>query len=243
LWRARQPTVAAPPPTVLPAMAAAPVDVATAWWPTPLTSYSAWETWLTADIALIEDPYYDLVDMTPSIQAGVFNVTLAEPGLAWLYPFAWENDFEGAGHHSMWFRKHMHLAFVIVVVYLVVVFGLRRAMRSRQRVPGVRLAWISWNFLLSAFSWWGALRMVPHLALLVRDRGWFVSYCGNSVHTYGAGEASGLATVLFVASKVRARITRLRVVSLVHVCVCVCVCVCVGVHVRVRACVCVCERE
>ena len=167
-------------------------------WPTNLAELLQW---FEDDQAIINDETYDMADPPLYIRNNVFNVSQAVPAADLLYPFEFENSFANGGFWSHWARDNLHVPFICVAVYLIVVFGLKLAMSNRDRFA-VRVPWILWNFLLSGFSLWGACRMVPHLILLIQTRGLYTSYCGRSAETYGWGEASGLWTVFFIFSKV-----------------------------------------
>ena len=163
--------------------------------------FSNVSTWMEADRAITNDKLYDLVIIPGEVKDGLFNVTIARPDAEFLYPFAFENDFRDGGPWSIWARENMHLPFIFVALYVTTVFGGKAWMKGRDAFK-LRKYWILWNALLSAFSWCGALRMIPHLVLLVQERSFFTSYCGTSAQTYGWGQASGLWTVLFIFSKV-----------------------------------------
>ena len=66
----------------------------------------------------VSDHAYDVVDMTDDLMSSVFNVTQAEPSLAPLYPFAFENDFNLGGHWTIWAREHMEIPVVCCIVYV-----------------------------------------------------------------------------------------------------------------------------
>lgn len=158
-------------------------------------------SWIESDFDVYSDGFYNYTFMTDEIAEGLFNVTLSEPGAAFLYPFEFENEFHSGGDWSLFARSYQVAPIVCCVVYLAVVFGLKAFMKDRPAVR-IRVPWIWWNILLSAFSWFGTIRMVPHLALLVRDKGFGYSYCAPSAQSYGWGQASGLWTGLFIFSKI-----------------------------------------
>ena len=162
------------------------------------TLLQSFQTWLTEDHAILNDPQYDILYI-PSHQ--IFNTSIAFPKAQVLYPFAFENNFNSGGVWSMWSRTNLHVPFMCVGVYLLVVFGLQAWMSTREKFQ-VRTCWFYWNTMLSLFSWCGALRMVPHLVALGYHHGLPATYCGNAALTYGAAGAGGLWTGLFIFSKI-----------------------------------------
>ena len=123
----------------------------------------------------------------------------------WLYPFAWENDWDHGGELTVWAREHMRLPVVLVVLYLGFIFGVRHFMRSREPFD-LRRAQIVWNTMLSVFSFWGAFRTAPLLYALITSPpgggdGFFKSYCGDPSF-YGEKGAPALMMGLFIFSKV-----------------------------------------
>ena len=155
-------------------------------------------TWLNEDASLLDDPYYDITHIHTD---KVFNVSVAFPKANVLYPFSFENNFNSGGVWSLWSRANIHVPFICVLVYLFVVFSLKSWMSTREKFH-VTTCWKYWNTMLSIFSWWGALRLVPHIFSLGYHQGIFYTYCGNAVLTYGPDGASGLWTGLFIFSKI-----------------------------------------
>jgi hypothetical protein len=146
---------------------------------------NAW-AWVDGDLGEFQAvPLYNAVVMTPELFASGhwFNLSQAAPALDPLYPFAFENDFTSGGKWADFARRHPLVPVAICALYVVVVFGLKAWMRSRPALR-VRRAWIWWNALLSAFSWCGALRVVPHLAVMVYTRGFTASFCSTSAQAY-----------------------------------------------------------
>ena len=154
--------------------------------------------WLAADPTPAVGDFWNLIDLNRS---RTFFIEDAWPRAAPLYPFAFENDFASGGAWTMFARNHQPLIPVTCcVIYVLVVFGLQRYMRGRAAFE-IRRAQVAWNLLLAAFSWCGALRMVPYLAALISKHGFFASYCGSPLY-FGANGASALWTGLFCFSKV-----------------------------------------
>ena len=155
-------------------------------------------TWLSSDHDIIQDPYYDITHIHSD---QTFNVSQAFPSTNILYPFSFENNFDSGGVWSLWSRNNIHVPFVCVVVYLIVIFGLKAWMSSREKFQLIKY-WLYWNTMLSIFSWCGTIRMVPHIIALGYHQGIYATYCGNAVLTYGPSSSSGLWTGLFIFSKV-----------------------------------------
>ena len=145
----------------------------------------AWD-WMHGDLEEFQaHPLYNVVVRTPELRAmgNWFNLTATVPALEPLYPFAIENDFIDGGFWADSARNHTLVPVAICALYVVVVFGLKAWMRERPALR-VRRAWMWWNALLSAFSLCGALRMVPHLAVMVYTHGFTASFCSSSAQAY-----------------------------------------------------------
>ncbi len=160
--------------------------------------------WVRADPLQAADP----TAWTIVHRDDAYDVRAALPALAPLYPFERENDWDHGGMLTIWARDHMQMPIVLVVLYLMVIFGVQRFMRSREAYS-LRRAQIAWNAMLSVFSWWGLLRTLPLLVALVTTPpqqgggggGFFQSYCGDPSY-YGEKGASALMMGLFIFSKV-----------------------------------------
>mmetsp|Transcript_46672 Transcript_46672/g.108773 ORF Transcript_46672/g.108773 Transcript_46672/m.108773 type:complete len:315 (-) Transcript_46672:116-1060(-) len=95
------------------------------------------------------------------------------------------------------------LPLALCSLYLIVVFGGIRVMSTRKAVQ-VKPAWRCWNLGLSIFSLFGALRTVPHLAMLVARHGVHWATCAIPTDVgscWGVG-VCGLWVMLFVMSKI-----------------------------------------
>ena len=132
----------------------------------------------------------------------VYQVFHQYPSLKILYPFEWESKWNGGGAASSWAGDNMHIAYVLVTLYVLLVFGVQRHMKDKDRVEA-KSAWKWWNLGLSIFSFCGAARTVPHLisSLLHPDRGFKYTVCYPASEHYGYG-ACGLWTMLFIFSKI-----------------------------------------
>lgn len=65
----------------------------------------------------------------------------------------------------------------------------------------LRVPLIAWNFMLSAFSLWGAIRTVPHILYLLSSTSFDEVVCKEPYKTYGPA-STGLAVQLFILSKI-----------------------------------------
>ena len=124
------------------------------------------------------------------------------PSLKFLYPFDWEREYNLGGPASSWAGDNMHISYILVTLYVVLVFGVKSYMADKKRVE-VKAVWKWWNLGLSLFSIWGASRTVPHLihSLMHPERGFKYTVCYPAARDYGLG-ACGLWTMLFIFSKV-----------------------------------------
>ena len=62
-----------------------------------------------------------------------------------------ELNFADGGRMSLWAREHFFIATQLCVLYIVVVFGLQRFLRSRNHID-IRRVQMWWNLALSIFS-------------------------------------------------------------------------------------------
>lgn len=120
-----------------------------------------------------------------------FLYTEWEKSLNWQDHFRHVEDFMIA--NSPWFP------IIVTALYLVSIFGIRRLMTLRKAYD-LKKPLTAWNFLLSAFSFMGAIRTVPHLLVTIKLEGFQYSVCEKSVVSYGHG-ACCLWTTLFIFSK------------------------------------------
>lgn len=122
-----------------------------------------------------------------------------EPELKPLYPFEWENHFDGSPL-SMYMREYYEIPIICSVVYLVGIFSGRLIMKLFPAMNLTPLLFL-WNLGLSVFSTIGVVRTVPHLLLTIRERGMYTSICAPVGETFGGG-AVGLWSFLFIISKI-----------------------------------------
>ncbi|CAM9370688.1 unnamed protein product [Chrysoparadoxa australica] len=89
---------------------------------------------------------------------------------------------------------------LLCAIYVVLALGGRKFMESRKPFD-LKYPLIAWNFLLFAFSAFGMLRMVPHVTMLIVNRGFkgFLTTRGGEQCAFGT---CGLWVQLFLFSKV-----------------------------------------
>eukprot|EP00123_Amoebidium_parasiticum_P000968 comp11927_c0_seq1/m.6592 comp11927_c0_seq1/g.6592 ORF comp11927_c0_seq1/g.6592 comp11927_c0_seq1/m.6592 type:complete len:313 (-) comp11927_c0_seq1:488-1426(-) len=120
------------------------------------------------------------------------------PSLKPLFPFEWENKFNGYTW-AEYATNTIHQPFIASAVYLVFCFGVQALMKNRQPF-GLKRSLAAWNLLLATFSFFGAVRTVPHLLNNLFVEGFHYTVCNQAPESYGFG-ASGLWTGLFIYSK------------------------------------------
>mmetsp|Transcript_10816 Transcript_10816/g.19101 ORF Transcript_10816/g.19101 Transcript_10816/m.19101 type:complete len:370 (-) Transcript_10816:78-1187(-) len=120
------------------------------------------------------------------------------PELAKLYHYPEEHKFDGSPL-SLYMATYYWIPIVAVTAYAVLLFTGRALMSC---LPAANLKWplFLWNLTLSAFSWVGVVRIVPHLFGEINKHGLYFSICTPACETYGAG-AAGLWSFLFIISK------------------------------------------
>eukprot|EP00928_Gymnodinium_smaydae_P060332 TRINITY_DN4393_c0_g2_i1.p1 TRINITY_DN4393_c0_g2~~TRINITY_DN4393_c0_g2_i1.p1 ORF type:complete len:347 (-),score=24.00 TRINITY_DN4393_c0_g2_i1:544-1584(-) len=89
---------------------------------------------------------------------------------------------------------------MIVALYLCFCYFGKRYMEDRKPF-NVKASWRYWNLGLSLFSLCGALRTVPHMAMILLRDGFHTATCSSPELGWGTG-VCGLWVMLFVASKV-----------------------------------------
>jgi len=123
------------------------------------------------------------------------------PELAPLYPFPFsplEEHFEGSPMSS-WMRTYYEIPIYTCVVYLLaIVVG--KIVMSALPAFDLKVSLLLWNLLLSAFSFCGAIRTVPHLLATISEKGIYYSICIDVGEGFGAG-AAGFWSFLFILSK------------------------------------------
>lgn len=89
---------------------------------------------------------------------------------------------------------------VSVVSYLATIVGLKKYMVNRPAYD-LKIPLAMWNLFLSVFSFFGAVRTVPHLLWLFAFVGPYKVMCGDPETLYGTGSI-GLWCQSFVLSKI-----------------------------------------
>jgi len=97
------------------------------------------------------------------------------------------------------FAHYMWVPFALSVAYVVLAFGGRRFMASKEPFA-LNTALSAWNLLLAIFSLVGAMRVVPQILLNLHEYGVEYTICHRADQQYGMA-ASGMWTMLFVLSK------------------------------------------
>jgi elongation of very long chain fatty acids protein 6 len=95
-----------------------------------------------------------------------------------------------------WIMDHWHLSIIYAFVYVVAVFGGQAFMKNRVKMD-LRRELIAWNLVLSLFSLFGAIRLIPEFMQLVSTYGIDYSVCSGET-SHGV---SGHWNALFAASK------------------------------------------
>ncbi|KAH9395196.1 hypothetical protein TYRP_020955 [Tyrophagus putrescentiae] len=85
------------------------------------------------------------------------------------------------GHHIMRLsNQHWDLSIYLSVAYVLLTFGLKAAMSLREKGFDLQRPLIAWNFLLAAFSFFGAVRCLPEFAHVLANDGFVASYTQNT---------------------------------------------------------------
>eukprot|EP01060_Flectonema_neradi_P028358 TRINITY_DN380_c4_g1_i1.p1 TRINITY_DN380_c4_g1~~TRINITY_DN380_c4_g1_i1.p1 ORF type:complete len:311 (+),score=25.40 TRINITY_DN380_c4_g1_i1:82-1014(+) len=119
------------------------------------------------------------------------------PSLRWTYKTI-ESEYN-VGPMLQVSKDHWQIPIVAVVVYLVIVFGIKGFMKDREAFD-LRVLFAWWNWFLAVFSIMGAIRTVPHI--LYNVSGSLESaICDEPQSHWGVG-ATGLWVQLFIYSKI-----------------------------------------
>lgn len=121
------------------------------------------------------------------------------PALSPFY-FSWETNYVPL-HIISFSRTHYWLGPFFSAVYLFFIFFGPKLMENRKPFD-LKTSLKYWNLFLAVFSFWGAIRTLPHLLYYIWKVGFFTTLCTPPVWGFGAG-AAGFWTMLFVYSKVR----------------------------------------
>jgi elongation of very long chain fatty acids protein 6 len=97
-------------------------------------------------------------------------------------------------------KENNHIPIISVVVYLLFCVIGSAVMKKYQPFKLESLL-ANWNLGLALFSFYGAIRTVPHLLYRINNFTFEETICDPAHISYGAG-ACGLATQLFILSKI-----------------------------------------
>ncbi|CAG0902646.1 unnamed protein product [Darwinula stevensoni] len=127
------------------------------------------------------------------------NETAVDPAM-WVEPiwfFPWETHFSYEWSVE-WSKKAWPYVQVLAVVYVLLTFLGRRAMKNRQGF-NLRYPLIAWNGFLAVFSILGTIKGFQELSLALRLKGFYYSVCDNSQYW---NEALSVYGWLFLVSKI-----------------------------------------
>uniref|UniRef100_A0A914X3W1 Elongation of very long chain fatty acids protein n=2 Tax=Plectus sambesii TaxID=2011161 RepID=A0A914X3W1_9BILA len=96
-----------------------------------------------------------------------------------------------------WIRERIPLAIQASVVYVIVIFSIKRFMKNREPFQ-LTVPLNIWNFLLATFSIMGTIKMAPEFFGTLNDLGLAGSYCKIAHFTEGT---NGFWAWLFITSK------------------------------------------
>jgi len=111
--------------------------------------------------------------------------------------FIYEKSFRGA-RTIQFVQDHTEIPIFAMFIYLFFVFSVPDML---QKPFGLKTSFAIWNLFLSAFSFCGATRTVPHLLQRLFKEGFRDSVCADPITWYGDGPV-GLWMFLFIISKV-----------------------------------------
>lgn len=141
----------------------------------------------------------ELADVTSNMSFLALNDTWSAIDYRPQYGFVLEVEKRFHYRHSgveAWFRNHWHFSVYLSLVYLVVIFSLKRWMESRPPY-GLRKLLFAWSLLLSVFSILGAIRMWTEMMYVLRTYGIAFSVC----RSHYENNATGFWVALFIVSK------------------------------------------
>mmetsp|Transcript_9193 Transcript_9193/g.20483 ORF Transcript_9193/g.20483 Transcript_9193/m.20483 type:complete len:347 (-) Transcript_9193:135-1175(-) len=121
-----------------------------------------------------------------------------DPWASILYPSEWEKSFDGARITALC-REWWWLSYVASSLYLVGLWAGTNAMRERKPFD-LKSLLAAWNLFLAVFSFFGALRTLPHLFAMLQHGGFNYTLCRAALGGYGSGP-TGLWVSLFIFSK------------------------------------------
>lgn len=77
-----------------------------------------------------------------------------------------------------WMTTYFPFVVAYAIAYVVLIFSARKYMENRAKFE-LRRQLIAWNFLLSIFSAFGAIRVWPEFIYVVREKGLEFSFCNH----------------------------------------------------------------
>eukprot|EP00638_Chattonella_subsalsa_P001289 CAMPEP_0117765282 /NCGR_PEP_ID=MMETSP0947-20121206/20009_1 /TAXON_ID=44440 /ORGANISM="Chattonella subsalsa, Strain CCMP2191" /LENGTH=303 /DNA_ID=CAMNT_0005587887 /DNA_START=51 /DNA_END=962 /DNA_ORIENTATION=+ len=121
------------------------------------------------------------------------------------YPFLENFYFEfekkfNPGPVAMKMKANPHIPIIISIAYLLFCYFGPKVMAKRDAFD-LRTPLTLWNLFLSAFSFIGVIRVVPHMFFILKEYGFYEIVCQNPRAMYGCG-AAGLWVQLFILSKI-----------------------------------------
>lgn len=120
------------------------------------------------------------------------------PGLASLYS-DFEKSYDPDPILNLMVDNNYVVPVAAVVLYLLFCYFGRIVMKD-QKPFDLKYPLAAWNLFLSVFSAWGAFRTVPEILHMITHLDFEHTVCRSVYETYGGG-ASGLATQMFILSK------------------------------------------
>lgn len=115
----------------------------------------------------------------------------------WLYPLSLETDYMGDWGYDC--RLTWWLPGILSVFYIAFVFGVPKLYPDREPMK-LKTQLQAWNLFLAVFSFFGTLRTVPHLLIVLYRYGFRYQVCAPAEDNYALG-AVGLWGMLFAHSK------------------------------------------
>ncbi len=91
--------------------------------------------------------------------------------------FAWLPKYFDWKAAHLFMRDHYELPIGLCIVYLIVIFGIKRFMRDRTPFD-LRMPLFWWNVFLAVFSMLGSIYVVPNIFRVVKREGLTADMCG-----------------------------------------------------------------
>mmetsp|Transcript_2085 Transcript_2085/g.2382 ORF Transcript_2085/g.2382 Transcript_2085/m.2382 type:complete len:428 (-) Transcript_2085:1371-2654(-) len=106
---------------------------------------------------------------------------------------------------------HIHVPFLICLVYLISIFTIQDWMRAKTAFD-LRKPLALWSFTIGLFSIFGSLRTVPVAIKLLYSKGFQYLVCADTRYDWVVNHPAGLWTYFFIISKVPELIDTLFIV-------------------------------